>query len=62
MSQGQEKAEKLERARNLRPPRERKRAFPVNRPAARRLSAVPEKAERDEDPRKLQLAPRREQA
>ena len=44
MSRVQERAEKPERARNLRPPREqRKRGFPVNRLAVRRMSRLQEK-------------------
>ena len=58
MSPVQERAEKLERARNLRPPRER--MFPVNPPADRQMSRVQEKAGRLGRPRNLQLPPRRE--
>jgi hypothetical protein len=59
MSRVQERAEKPERARNLRPPRER--MFPVNRPAIRRMSRLQEKAGRLGRARNLRPAPKREQ-
>ncbi len=58
MSPVQERGEKLQRARNLRPLQER--MFPVNRPAERRMSRVLEKAGRVGRTRNLQLPPRRE--
>src|SRR5205814_10077810 len=62
MSPVQERAERLQRARNLRPPRERrKRAFPVNRPPVRRPSAAQERAEKPERARNLRPGPKREQ-
>ena len=59
MSPARERAEKLQRARNL-PPRERKRVFPVNRLAVPRMSRVQEKAGRLGRTRNLQMPPRRE--
>jgi len=58
MSPVQKREQKLTRARNLRPPRER--MFPVNRPAERRMSPVLEKVGRLGRSRNLQLPPRRE--
>ena len=58
MSPEQERAEKLQQARNPRQPRDR--MFPVNRPAARRMSRMQEKAGRLGRTRNLQMPPRRE--
>ena len=57
MSPVQERAERLQRARNLRPAPKREQMFPVNRPAVRRLSAAQERAEKPERARNLRPAP-----
>src|SRR5205823_1918308 len=56
MSPVQERAERLQRARNLRPAPKREQMFPVNRPAVRRLSAAQERAERAKRARNLRPA------
>ena len=61
MSPARERAEKLQRARNLRPAPKREQMFPVKQPAVRRPSAAQERAERAKRARDLRPAPKREQ-